>query len=108
MSEQGLTESSKAFQASIPKATGEMIAVNQDTGKLEWDDKLPSSPYGAAAVSGNVVFTTTYSGHLYAFNTDTGAILLKRHCRLARTLPSPSTVTTSSPEQPCRAGEGQP
>ena len=53
-----------------------MIAVNQDTGKIEWDDKLPSSPYGAAAVTGNVVFTTTYSGHLYAFNATTGAILL--------------------------------
>ena len=77
MSVKGVTESSKAFQASIPKATGEMIAVNQDTGKIEWDDKLPSSPYGAATVTNNVVFTTTYSGYLYAFNAATGAILLK-------------------------------
>jgi alcohol dehydrogenase (cytochrome c) len=76
LSVKGLTESSKAFEASIPKATGEMIAVNQDTGKIEWDDKLPSTPYGAAAVTSNVVFTTTYSGHLYAFNAATGAILL--------------------------------
>ena len=76
MSEKGVTESSKAFDASIPKATGEMVAVNQDTGKIEWDDKLPSSPYGAATVTDNVVFTTTYNGHLYAFNATTGAILL--------------------------------
>jgi alcohol dehydrogenase (cytochrome c) len=76
MSVKGVTEGSKAFEASIPKATGEMVAVNQDTGKVEWDDKLPSSPYGAAAVTNNVVFTTTYSGHLYAFNAATGAILL--------------------------------
>jgi alcohol dehydrogenase (cytochrome c) len=76
MSVKGVTESSKAFEASIPKATGEMIAVNQDTGKIEWDDKLPSSPYGAATVTNNVVFTTTYNGHLYAFNATTGAILL--------------------------------
>jgi alcohol dehydrogenase (cytochrome c) len=76
MSVDGLTESGKAFEASIPKATGEMVAVNQDTGKIEWDDKLPSSPYGAATVTNNVVFTTTYSGHLYAFNAATGAILL--------------------------------
>jgi alcohol dehydrogenase (cytochrome c) len=72
----GVAESSSAFRASIPRATGEMIAVNQDTGKVEWDDHLPSSPYGAAAVTNNVVFTTTYSGHLYAFNATTGAILL--------------------------------
>ena len=76
LSVKGVTESSQAFGASIPRATGEMIAVNQDTGKTEWDDKLPSTPYGAAAVTGNVVFTTTYSGHLYAFNAATGAILL--------------------------------
>jgi outer membrane protein assembly factor BamB len=76
MSVNGVTESAQAFDASIPKATGEMVAVNQDTGKLEWDAKLPSSPYGAAAVTNNVVFTTTYSGHLYAFNATTGAILL--------------------------------
>jgi outer membrane protein assembly factor BamB len=73
----GAAESGKAFDASIARATGEMIAVNQDTGKLEWADQLPSSPYGAAAVTGNVVFTTTYSGELYAFNATTGAILLK-------------------------------
>jgi glucose dehydrogenase len=77
ISVKGVTESSKAFEASIAKATGEMIAVNQDTGKVEWDEKLPSSPYGAAAVTNNVVFTTTYSGDMYAFNAATGAILLK-------------------------------
>jgi alcohol dehydrogenase (cytochrome c) len=71
----GVTE--KSFSASVTKATGEMVAVNQDTGKIEWDDKLPSTPYGAAAVTGNVVFTTTYNGYLYAFNTATGATLLK-------------------------------
>ena len=77
LSVKGVTESTKAFEASIGKATGEMIAVNQDTGKIEWDDQLPSTPYGAAAVTNNVVFTTTYNGNLYAFNATTGAILLK-------------------------------
>jgi alcohol dehydrogenase (cytochrome c) len=73
----GLAESYQAYTASIPKATGEMIAVNQVTGKIEWDDQLPSSPYGAATITNNVVFTTTYNGYLYAFNAATGAILLK-------------------------------
>jgi alcohol dehydrogenase (cytochrome c) len=77
MSVKGVTESGKAFEASIGKATGEMVAVNQDTGKIEWVAKLPSSPYGAATVTNNVVFTTTYSGYLYAFNAATGAVLLK-------------------------------
>jgi alcohol dehydrogenase (cytochrome c) len=73
----GLAESYQAYTASIPKATGEIIAVNQVTGKIEWDDQLPSSPYGAATITNNVVFTTTYNGYLYAFNAATGAILLK-------------------------------
>lgn len=76
ISEKGLAESSAAFEAAIRRATGEMVAVNQGTGTIEWDDKLPSSPYGAATVTNNVVFTTTFRGDLYAFNTATGAILL--------------------------------
>jgi alcohol dehydrogenase (cytochrome c) len=74
----GVAENSKAFEASIGSATGEMVAVSQDTGKIIWDDKLPSSPYGAATVTNDIVFTTTYSGYLYAFNAATGAILLKK------------------------------
>ncbi len=77
MTVNGVAESGKAFTAEISTATGEMIAVNQDTGKIDWAVKLPSSPYGAATVTNGVVFTTTYSGYLYAFNAATGAILLK-------------------------------
>ena len=74
----GYTEpSTGALIAALTKATGEMVAVNQDTGKIEWDDKLPSTPYGAATVSNNVVFTTTFHGDLYAYNAATGAVLLK-------------------------------
>ena len=77
MTAHGVAEDGQAFKAAIAKATGEMVAVDQDTGKVEWDDKLPSSPYGAAAITNNVVFTTTYNGYLYAFNTASGAVLLK-------------------------------
>jgi outer membrane protein assembly factor BamB len=77
MSPHGVAESAKAVEAAIPAATGEMVAVSQDSGKILWADKLPSSPFGAATVTNNVVFTTTYSGWLYGFNTATGAIVLK-------------------------------
>jgi alcohol dehydrogenase (cytochrome c) len=59
----------------VENATGEMVAVNQDTGTVEWDTLLPSSPYGAATVTNDVVFTTTFKGYLYALNATTGAIL---------------------------------
>jgi len=77
MGASGLRENARAFSASIGKATGEMVAVNVDTSKIIWAEKLPSTPYGAATVTNDVVFTTTYSGYLYAFSTATGAILLK-------------------------------
>jgi alcohol dehydrogenase (cytochrome c) len=76
MSANGVTKG-YSLQAALGRATGEMVAVSQATGKIEWADQLPSSPYGAATVTNNVVFTTTYSGDLYAFNATTGAILLK-------------------------------
>jgi alcohol dehydrogenase (cytochrome c) len=69
--------SAAATIQAVFKGTGEMVAVNQDTGKIEWDTKLPSSPYGAATVTNNVVFTTTFHGDLYALNAATGAILVK-------------------------------
>src|SRR5882757_2064467 len=52
--------------------TGDFVAVDEATGKVKWDRKLPSSPYGGATISNGVVFTTTYDGTLYAFNSDTG------------------------------------
>jgi len=67
-----------ALKSALVKATGEMVAVNQDTGTVEWDDRLPSTPYGAATVTNDVVFTTTFSGDLYAFDAATGKILLRK------------------------------
>jgi outer membrane protein assembly factor BamB len=57
--------------------TGDLVAVDEATGKIKWDRKLPSSPYGAATITNGVVFTTTYDGTLYAFNSDTGDELWK-------------------------------
>jgi alcohol dehydrogenase (cytochrome c) len=71
----GCSISESAVLADVIKGTGEMVAVNQDTGRTEWDTKLPSTPYGAATVTNDVVFTTTFHGDLYALNAATGAIL---------------------------------
>ena len=73
----GCSISVSAAIEAVLKGAGEMVAVNQDTGKVEWDTALPSSPYGAATVTNNVVFTTTFHGDLYALNAATGAILLE-------------------------------
>ena len=63
--------------ANPSSGTGDIVAVDEATGKIKWDNKLPSSPYGAATLTNGVLFTTTYDGTLYAFNSDTGAELWK-------------------------------
>jgi len=73
----GYTAGVAADLAAVEKAGGEMVAVNQDTGTVEWDTPLPSSPYGAATVTNDLVFTTTFRGDLYALDAGTGKILLK-------------------------------
>ena len=59
--------------------------------------QAPSSPYGAATVTNNVVFTTTFNGHLYALDAATGKILLPTPLSAGTNARVPSTATTSSP-----------
>ncbi len=73
----GFTGSVASQIQALENAVGEMVAVNQDTGTVIWDTPLPSSPYGAATVTNDVVFTTTFKGDLYALDAATGAILFK-------------------------------
>ena len=73
----GFTGSLTSHIQAVENAVGEMVAVSQDTGTVAWDTPLPSSPYGAAAVTNDIVFTTTFNGYLYALDAATGAILFK-------------------------------
>ena len=73
----GFTGSIASQYKAFYNAVGEMVAVNQDTGAVIWDTPLPSSPFGAATVTNDVVFTTTFKGYLYALDAASGTILFK-------------------------------
>src|ERR1700733_9207893 len=73
----GPTGTATSVFEAVENAVGEMVAVDQDTGAVVWDTPLPSSPYGAATVTNDVVFTTTFNGDLYALDATTGAIVFK-------------------------------
>jgi outer membrane protein assembly factor BamB len=73
----GQSDAEGEFPAGIAGGTGDLVAVNEATGAIGWDDKLPSSPYGAVTLANNVAFTTTFNGTLYAFETTTGKELWK-------------------------------
>ncbi len=83
----GFTGSVASQVKALYSATGEMVAVNQDTGTVTWDTPLPSMLFGAATVTNNVVFTTTFSGYLYALDATTGAILFKTPMSAASNAP---------------------
>ena len=57
------------------KGRGGLTAVSPATGKVLWERKLPSLDFGAATVANDVVFTSTYAGTVYAFDTRTGRTL---------------------------------
>jgi glucose dehydrogenase/cytochrome c5 len=54
------------------KGTGEMEAVDLKTGKIVWDDKLPSQAFGDATYSNGLVYTTEFGGYALAFDAKTG------------------------------------
>jgi alcohol dehydrogenase (cytochrome c) len=83
----GITGSAASVVQAVENASGEMVAVSQDTGTVIWDTPLPSSPYGAATVTNNIVFTTTFKGDLYALDATTGAILFKTPLSAASNAP---------------------
>jgi outer membrane protein assembly factor BamB len=60
------------FAVPLTEATGELVAVDAATGAIKWDTKLNSSPYGAATIANDLVFTTTFDGRLHAFDAGTG------------------------------------
>jgi glucose dehydrogenase len=53
-------------------ATGEVVAVDIDTGKVKWKQEFPTPAFGATTVSNDLVFATTFDGMLHALNTKTG------------------------------------
>jgi outer membrane protein assembly factor BamB len=55
--------------------TGMCTAIDAATGNVLWQNKLPSMDFGAATVANDVVFTSTYAGTIYAFDTQTGKTL---------------------------------
>jgi mono/diheme cytochrome c family protein len=53
-------------------SSGEMVALNASDGSIKWTVKLPTPAYGAATISKDLVFTTTFDGTLYALSLTDG------------------------------------
>jgi outer membrane protein assembly factor BamB len=51
---------------------GEMVALNASDGSIKWKVSFPTPVYGAATISKDLVFTTTFDGTLHALSRDDG------------------------------------
>jgi len=63
------------IQTDYSKGKGELVALSGSTGAIRWRHDLPSPNFGCATVANDVVFTATYDGRIYAFQTATGKLL---------------------------------
>jgi outer membrane protein assembly factor BamB len=60
---------------------GGFTALDAVSGKVLWQHRLPSVDFGAATVANDVVFTSTYNGTIYAFDTKSGRRLWTARAR---------------------------
>jgi outer membrane protein assembly factor BamB len=82
--------SDQTFVGGLNSATGEMVAIDQNTGKILWDHHFKHSAYGAVSVTNDVAFTTTFDGTLWALSTKTGRVLWSK--KLSAGSNSPVTI----------------
>lgn len=61
--------------ANFGTATGGLTAFDAATGKVKWTRRLPHANFGAATVANDVVFTSDFTGKIYAYSTDIGKLL---------------------------------
>src|SRR4051794_2896439 len=59
-------------KANFTDGTGEMLALDVDTGHILWDTKLAQMADGDATVSNDLVLTTTFDGYLVALARSNG------------------------------------
>ncbi len=67
--------SGSLLSQNFSQGRGGFSAIDPASGRVLWQRKLPSLDFGAATVANDVVFTSTYAGTVYAFDTQTGRTL---------------------------------
>jgi outer membrane protein assembly factor BamB len=57
------------------EASGEVVALDAATGKVQWSEKLSTPVYGATTAVNDLVFATTYEGTVSAFDAKSGQVV---------------------------------
>jgi outer membrane protein assembly factor BamB len=59
-------------------STGEVVALDAASGRIEWQQKLSSRAFGGTTTVNDIVFATDEEGKLLAFDTETGKLLWEK------------------------------
>ena len=59
-------------QPDVSRGTGELDAIDVNTGAILWTAKLDAPDFGGALVAGDLVFTSTFTGEVLAFDRASG------------------------------------
>jgi outer membrane protein assembly factor BamB len=59
-------------QPDVSSGTGELDAIDVNTGEILWTAKLDAPDFGGALVAGDLVFTSTFTGTVLAFDRASG------------------------------------
>jgi outer membrane protein assembly factor BamB len=62
----------------LTKGSGEMVALNVADGSVQWKHDFAQPAYGAATISNDLVFTTTFDGKVTALNRDSGQVVWEK------------------------------
>jgi len=92
----------------VTAARGELVALDVATGRVRWQRRLPESPYGAATVTNDVVFTTTFDGSVWAIDAHSGAVRWRARLRAATNAPVGIAGDTAITAASLPLAEGQP
>jgi len=68
-------------EASVMRGKGELVALDAATGRRLWTRRFPSANFGCATVANDVVFSSTYDGHVYALSASDGRLLWRTTMR---------------------------
>ncbi len=67
-----LTVTGGAELGEAGELTGELVALDAATGKVEWNKEFASAAFGAPTVVNDLVFATSFDGSVYALDAKTG------------------------------------
>ena len=57
------------------EGTSGIVAIEEDTGKIAWEQSFDTVNTGGATVANDLVFTATMDATIYALDRDTGRVV---------------------------------